>query len=262
MTAASGYAIAAQDLGIKYDLRLKRRRTMRHTISQIVRGDAAASLGRDEFWALQGVSFALGRKEVLAVVGGNGSGKSTLLLTIAKILRPDAGALTTYGHSATLLTLGAGFQQELTGRENIWLNAACLGFGPAKIEAALPGIIEFSELGEFIEAPVSTYSTGMRSRLGFSVAAHLEPEILLLDEVLGVGDPNFRQKSRDKMQELMGKAEAIVVVSHSVQFVQEVATKVLWLDRGHLRAFGEPEAIMGEYAEASKKARKPMRAVA
>jgi len=256
------YAIVAKDVGIKYDLRLKRRRTMRHTITQIVRGDAARSLGRDEFWALQGVSFALKAKEVLAVVGGNGSGKSTLMLTVAGVLRPDAGALTTYGRSATLLTLGAGFQTELTGRENIWLNAAFLGFGPDKIEAALPDIIAFSELGEFIEAPVSTYSTGMRSRLGFSVAAHLDPEILLLDEVLGVGDPSFKQKSQDKMQELMARARAIVVVSHSPQFVQQVATQVLWLDRGHVRAFGDAGPIMEEYAEFSKKARKPMKAVA
>lgn len=262
MSTPSDYAVVAKDLGIKYDMRLKRRRTLRHTITQVVRGDAAGSLGRDEFWALDGVTFALGRGEMLAVVGGNGSGKSTLLLTIAGVLRPDAGAITTYGRSATLLTIGSGFQQELTGRENIRLNAAFLGFAPEKIEASLEEIIDFSELGQFIEAPVSTYSTGMRTRLGFSIAAHLDPEILLLDEVLGVGDASFKQKSREKMDELMGRAEAIVVVSHSAQFVRDVATKVLWLDRGRLRAFGDPESIMSEYIEANKKAGKPMKAVA
>ena len=259
---ASDYAIVASDLGIKYDLRLKRRRTMRHTVSQIVRGDASGSLGRDEFWALQGVTFALRRGEVLAVVGGNGSGKSTLLLTIANVLRADAGVLTTYGRSPTLLTLGAGFQQDLTGRENIWLNAAYLGFGRAKTEQHLEAIIDFSELGQFIEAPVSTYSTGMRARLGFSIAVHLDPQILLLDEVLGVGDPSFKRKSRKKMDDLMERADAIVVVSHSVRFVNDVATKVLWLDRGRLRAFGEPEEIMAEYVEASKQTRKPMKTAA
>lgn len=260
--ATPEYVVVAKDLGIKYDLRLKRRRTMRHTISQLVRGDASGSLGRDEFWALQGVTFALRRGEVLAVVGSNGSGKSTLLLTIASVLRPDAGALTTYGRAATLLTLGAGFQPDLTGRENVWLNAAYLGFGRAKTEEHLDDIIDFSELGEFIDAPVSTYSTGMRARLGFSIAVHLDPEILLLDEVLGVGDPSFKEKSRNKMDDLMERADAIVVVSHSVQFVNSVATKVLWLDRGRLRAFGEPAEIMEEYEEVSKQARKPMKVVA
>lgn len=262
MSTAADFAVVAKDVGIKYDLRLKRRRTLRHTISQIVRGDAAGSLGRDEFWALQGVTFALERGEVLAVVGGNGSGKSTLLLTIAGVLRPDAGALTTCGHSATLLTLGSGFQGDLTGRENIYLNAAFLGFGPAKIEASLDEIIDFSELGQFIEAPVATYSSGMRARLGFSIAANLEPQILLLDEVLGVGDPSFKQKSRDKMNELMGRAEAIVLVSHSVQFVRDMATKVLWLDRGRARRFGDPGEIMDEYAEESKQKRAPMKTTA
>lgn len=262
MGISNDLAVVANDLGIKYDLRLKRRRTLRHTVAQIVRGDAAGSLGRDEFWAVQGVTFALERGEVLAVVGGNGSGKSTLLLTIAGVLRPDAGALTTYGRSATLLTLASGFQADLTGRENIHLNGAFLGFGREKIEAALEEIIEFSELGQFIEAPVATYSTGMRSRLGFAIAAHLEPEILLLDEILGVGDASFREKSTQKMRELMGRADAIVLVSHSGQFVREMASKVLWLERGRIRRFGDPSDIMDEYAEEIGRARAPMQATA
>ncbi|MBA3420957.1 MAG: ABC transporter ATP-binding protein [Thermoleophilaceae bacterium] len=262
MSASSNIVIAARDLGIKYDLRLKRRRTLSHTIAQVIRGDASGSLGRDEFWALQGVSFALERGEVLAVVGGNGSGKSTLMLTIAGVLRPDAGALTTFGHSATLLTLGSGFQPDLTGRENIHLNAAFLGFGPEKIAASLEPIIEFSELGRFIEAPVSTYSTGMRARLGFSIATHLEPQILLLDEILGVGDASFKEKSSEKMDELMSRAQAIVVVSHNPQFVRDIATKALWLERGKLRALGDPAAILEEYAAEIRKARQQMKAVA
>jgi teichoic acid transport system ATP-binding protein len=259
---SSDYAVVAKDLGIKYDLRLKRRRTLGHTVTQILRGDASGALGRNEFWALEGITFALRRGEVLGVVGSNGSGKSSLLLAIAGVLQPDAGALTTYGRSATLLTLGAGFQADLTGRENIYLNAAYLGFGRERIEAQLGKIIEFSELGEFIEAPVSTYSAGMRSRLGFSIAAHMEPQILLVDEVLGAGDAGFKRKSREKLRELMDRAHAIVLVSHSARFMSELATQVLWLERGRLRAFGDPEPIMEEYEAATKRARGPMRAVA
>jgi len=261
VTDSSGYAIVAQDVGIKYDLRLKRRRTLKQTVGQLLRGDTV-SLGENEFWALQGVSFALERGEVLGVVGRNGSGKSTLLQVIAGVLRPDAGALTTYGLSPTLLTLGAGFVPELTGRENVYLNAAYLGFRREQIEARFEAIIEFAELGRFIEAPVTTYSSGMRSRLGFSIAVHLEPEILLLDEVLGVGDAGFQRKSRQKMNELMARAQALVVVSHSPRFITEVTTKVLWLEAGRIRAFGDPEEIMERYGEESRKPGRPAEAAA
>lgn len=262
MNGVTDYAIVVQDVGIKYDLRLKRRRTMQTTAMQLLRGNAYGTLGRDEFWALRGVSFAVEKGEVLAIIGGNGSGKSTLLLTIAGVLRPDSGAVTTFGRPATLLTLGAGFEQELSGRENIYLNAAYLGFSPRKTATHIGEIIDFSELGEFIEAPVSTYSQGMRSRLGFSIAAHMEPQILLLDEVLGVGDASFQRKSRAKMDELMSRAQAIVVVSHSAKFVTDVATKVLWLDRGDVAGFGDPATIMQSYEAATAKRSGPVRAMA
>ncbi len=262
MSDPGEFALVAKDLGIKYDLRLKRRRTLHHTLVQLVKGNAAGTLGRSEFWALQDVSFALRRGEVLAVIGGNGSGKSTLLQALAGVLVPDSGAVATYGHSATLLTLGAGFEADLTGRENIYLNAAFLGFSRREIEAKLDEIVEFSELGRFVDAPVSTYSAGMRSRLGFSIAAHLEPQILLLDEVLGVGDAYFKEKSREKIKELMGCAQAIVLVSHSRQFVLSVATKALWLERGRLKAFGETDEVMGEYVASIKAGAKSMQAVA
>lgn len=258
MNGSIDYAIAARDVGIKYDLRLKRRRTFQHTLAQVLRGDAS-TIGRDEFWALQGVTFALRRGEVLAVVGNNGAGKSTLLETVAGVLRPDAGAITTYGHSATLLTLGKGFELDLSGRENIYLNAAYLGFRTDQIDAHLREIIEFAELGEFIEAPIATYSTGMRARLGFSIAAHLEPEILLLDEVLGVGDAGFQRKSQEKLEELIDRAEAIVVVSHSEAFISRMATRVLWLDGGRVRRYGDTDEVLEEYLEASERFDHPKR---
>ena len=245
------YAVVAKDLGIKYDLRLKRRRTLRHTIAQIVAGDGSATLGRSEFWALEGVTFALRRGEVLGVVGMNGSGKSTLLQVIAGVFPPDAGALTTFGREATLLTLGTGFDNHLTGIENIYLSAAYLGFSRSKIESEMSAIIEFSELGQFIEAPLLTYSSGMRARLAFSVAVHLEPQILLLDEVLGVGDAGFQRKSQAKLQELIARAEAMVLVSHSEAFIRSMATKVLWLDQGRVRRYGETDEVLEDYLEAS-----------
>ncbi len=251
MDGLDDYAVVAKDLGIKYDLRLERRRTLRHTLAQIVAGDGSATLGRSEFWALEGVTFALRRGEVLGVVGMNGSGKSTLLQVIAGVFPPDAGALTTFGREVTLLTLGSGFDVDLTGRENIYLSAAYLGFSRSKIESEIDAIIEFSELGQFIEAPVLTYSTGMRLRLGFSVAAHLEPQILLLDEVLGVGDAGFQRKSQEKLEELIDRAEAMVLVSHSEAFISRMATRVLWLDGGRVRRYGETDEVVQEYLEAS-----------
>lgn len=255
MSDVSDYAVVARDLGIKYDLRLKRRRTARHTLAQLVSGNGSKTLGRNEFWALEGVTFALRRGEVLGVVGDNGSGKSTLLQAVAGVLRPDAGAVTTFGNRATLLTLGAGFELELTGRENVYLNAAYLGFTREKIEQEIEAIIEFSEIGHFIESPVLTYSAGMRSRLGFSIAAHLEPQILLLDEIMNVGDQRFKAKSQEKVGELMDRAEAILVVSHGPDYVRSVATKVLWLDRGRVARFGDPEEVLEEYIEVSNSPR-------
>ena len=245
------YAVVAKDLGVKYDLRLERRRTLRHTLAQIAAGDGSATLGRSEFWALEGVTFALRRGDVLGVVGMNGSGKSTLLQVIAGVFPPDAGALTTFGRDATLLTLGTGFDNDLTGRENIYLSAAYLGFSRSRIESEIDAIIEFSELGQFIEAPVLTYSTGMRARLGFSVAVHLEPQILLIDEVLGVGDAGFQRKSQKKLEEFIARAEAMVLVSHSEAFIGQMATRVLWLDGGRVKRYGETDEVLEEYLEAS-----------
>ncbi|HEV2773123.1 MAG TPA: SRPBCC domain-containing protein [Thermoleophilaceae bacterium] len=251
MDCLGDYAVVAKDLGVRYDMRLKRRRTLRRTLAQIAAGDGSAMLGRSEFWALEGLTFALRRREVLGVVGMNGSGKSTLLQVIAGVFPPDTGTLTTFGREATLLTLGAGFDHDLTGRENIYLNAAYLGFSHSKTASEIDAIIEFSELGQFIEAPVLTYSSGMRARLGFSIAVHLEPQILLVDEILGVGDAGFQRKSQQKLEELMGRAEAIVLVSHSETFISQMATRVLWLDAGRLRRYGETDEVLEEYRDAS-----------
>jgi ABC-type polysaccharide/polyol phosphate transport system ATPase subunit len=260
-------AIIARDIGVRYDLRLTRHRTIRQTVAERVRQLALRRTAngvpatRTEFWALRGVSFRLASGEVLGVVGRNGSGKSTLLLTIAGILRPDTGFVTTAGRTATLLTLGAGFEPRLTGRDNIYLNGAYLGFTHRKMDAIVDEIIEFSELGTFIDAPVTTYSAGMRARLGFSIAAFAEPDILLLDEVLGVGDAAFQHKSRGKMRELMERASALVIVSHSTDFILETCTRALWLDGGTAMAYGTPDEVVAGYTESVRRSRGPIRTV-
>jgi ABC-type polysaccharide/polyol phosphate transport system ATPase subunit len=238
-------AISAQNLGVKYNLRLTRARTLRQTLSHRLRSPRSADAR--EFWALEDVSFELEQGEILGVIGRNGSGKSTLLLVIAGILQPDAGSISVAGRTSALLTIGAGFEPELTGRQNIYLNGAYLGLAEKTIRWLEPAIVDFAELGDFIDAPVRTYSTGMRSRLGFAIASHIDPDILLLDEVLGVGDLEFQQKSEAKLQALIEQARSIVIVSHSMDFVTKMCTKALWLHEGAVRALGTPDDVLPDY---------------
>ncbi|HZT15307.1 MAG TPA: ABC transporter ATP-binding protein [Gaiellaceae bacterium] len=245
MPDSSGYAIVADRVGIRYDLRLTSDRTIRRTVaSSVLRGRRKQ---RTDFWALRDVSFAVEPGEIVGVIGRNGSGKSTLLLALAGIIPPDEGSIRTFDKSSNLLTLGAGFEIEFTGRENIYLNAAYLGLPRKAIEPMVDSIIEFSELGAFIDAQLLKYSTGMRARLGFAIAAHLEPEILLLDEVLGVGDDGFQRKSRKTLLEMIERAHAIVVVSHNMDFVTGTCTKALFLAEGRVAAYGEPREVVAEY---------------
>ena len=245
---APGYvAIAARNVGVKYDLAFTRERTLRKTVANALsprhRGE------REEFWAVRGINLLVRPGEILGVIGRNGSGKSTLMMTLAGIIEPDEGSVRTFEHRPTLLTLGAGFEPELTGRQNVFLNAAYLGLSRRAIEAQVDAIVEFAELGSFADVPLKKYSTGMRARLAFSVAAQIEPEILLLDELLGVGDADFQEKSRSRLAELMGRSKAIVIVTHSMSFVRQTCSNVLWLHEGRIAAYGEPEQVVGAYEQ-------------
>jgi ABC-type polysaccharide/polyol phosphate transport system ATPase subunit len=240
-------AVRVEGLGIEYDLRLSPHRTLRQTLADTLRGRKTPA---PRFWALDDVGFTVHTGDAFAIVGDNGSGKSTLLLALAGILRPDRGRIETYGTASALLTLGAGFEPLLTGRENIYLNAAFLGTPRKVIEERLDEIVEFAELGSFIDTAVAKYSTGMRARLGFAIAAHIEPDILLLDEVLSVGDIAFRAKSERRMAELAESAKAIVVVSHSMEFVLERCTRALWLQGGKVEAYGPSEEVVRAYTQA------------
>ena len=258
MTDERPITIAARNVGVRYDVRLSRHRTMRRTVASML---ARERNGGGEFWAIRDVSFFTRQGDVLGVIGRNGSGKSTLLLTLAGILRPDTGTISTAGDVSALLTLGAGFEPDLTGRENIYLNGAFLGLPRARIESILDEVVEFSGLGEFIDAPLRKYSSGMRARLGFSIAVHIEPDILLLDEVLGVGDASFKQRSREKLEELIARAATIVVVTHNMAFVTEMCTHALWLDVGGVAGFGEPGTMVERYLERSEQQTGPLRAI-
>ena len=220
-----GFAIGATDLGVRYDLRFTRKTTIRNSLGQVLgRG------GAQHFWALRHVNLRVDRGESLAVIGPNGAGKSTLLQVLSGIIRPSEGAVDVFGHVSGLLTLGAGFDRELTGRDNILLGGAFLGLDDKVTRELLPSIIEFAELGEFIDAPLRTYSAGMRARLGFAIATSVDPDILLLDEVLATGDANFRAKSKTRVIEIVSAAKAVVLVTHDMNWVTEYCNRAI-LDR-------------------------------
>jgi ABC-type polysaccharide/polyol phosphate transport system ATPase subunit len=251
-------AVVADRVGVQYDLQLGQSRSLASWAKRLAKG--RREVGADQrFWALRDVSFGLRRGEVLGVVGRNGSGKSTLLLVLAQLLRPDEGSVHTFGRRTSLLTLGAGFETELSGRDNIYLNATLLGLTKREIESRIDEIIDFSELGAFIDVPIRKYSVGMRQRLAFSIAVQAEPDVLLLDEVLGSGDLGFQEKSRAKLQELMENATAIVLVSHGAAAVQEMCTTALWLHEGKVIAHGDPEDIAPDYSRFIRAERGPVR---
>ena len=211
------------------------------------RDHGGVDLRKDEFWAIKDVSFTLERGETLGLIGHNGAGKTTLLRMLNGLIRPDAGRIEVNGRIQALIALGAGFNPVLTGRENIFINAAVLGMSKAETERRFDAIVDFSGIEEFIDMPVQNYSSGMTVRLGFSVAAHLEPDILLVDEVLAVGDLAFRTKCQVRIQEMRDTGVAIIFVSHNLHTVSHICTRALTLDRGHIIFEGNPERAIDAY---------------
>ena len=198
--------------------------------------------------AISDVSFNVKKGNILGIVGQNGSGKSTLLKTIGGVFSPDKGNIDLGENTVSLLSIGVGFQKEMTGRENIFLSGMLLGFSIEKIKENMEKIIEFSELGKFIDLPVKTYSSGMHSKLAFSITAFLETDILLIDEVLSVGDEKFKKKSLKKMKEIiLDKDRTVVIVSHSIGTLRELCTEILWLHNGKLKMYGKPAKVLEEY---------------
>lgn len=201
----------------------------------------------DEFFALRDVSFSVAKGEAFGIIGRNGAGKSTLLKVVARVLTPTTGKLWFQGRIAPLLELGAGFHPELTGRENIYLNGTLLGYKRAEINSLFDEIVEFAELWDFIDAPLRTYSSGMAARLGFSVATISQPDILLADEILSVGDEKFSRKCEERMQKFQRNGTTILLVSHSSEMIRSMCRQALWLDRGKIKAIGAAEDVVSRY---------------
>ncbi|MEO8207451.1 MAG: ABC transporter ATP-binding protein [Chloroflexota bacterium] len=233
-------AIDVRTLGVRYNLRLTRKNTIRESFKNLNK----RRNGPGHFWALRDVSFRVAPGESLAVIGPNGAGKSTLLQVLAGILQPDEGLISVNGRISSLLTLGAGFDPELSGRDNIQLAGAFMGIDHQDMVRRTPGIIEFAGLGQFIDAPIKTYSSGMNARLGFSIATAVQPDVLLLDEVLGTGDATFRSKSQARVVELMQAARAIVLVTHDMSWAREFCNHAVLLERGNVVAAGQPDDVV------------------
>lgn len=198
--------------------------------------------------AVRGVSFNVKEGEILGIIGKNGSGKSTLLRAIANIFTPDEGSIDLHDKTISLLSIGIGFNNNLTGRKNIILSGLLLGFSQEFINSKMDEIIEFSELGEFIDKPVRTYSSGMYSKLAFSITSTLETDIMLIDEVLSVGDERFKKKSYNKMKELINQDnKTVVIVSHNTQTLKELCTRVMWLHDGEIKELGDPDEVLTHY---------------
>ena len=202
-----------------------------------------------DHWALRDIDLGILRGEVVGVIGRNGAGKTTLLRVVARVVHPTVGRVRVRGQLAPLLSLGAGFQQDLSGRENLFLNGVTLGYSRTDLTERLDRIVEFSELGGFIDAPLRTYSSGMRARLGFAIATDKRPDILLVDEVLAVGDAEFRRRCEDRIEEYRKDGMTVLIVSHSPQILRDMCSRVVWLEGGSVSLEGAPAEVINAYTE-------------
>lgn len=234
------HAIEVKDLVISYQnlKKISIKKTLLHLKRQ----------KPDRFVAVKGISFYVREGEILGIIGKNGSGKSTTLNALAGIFSPDSGSIDLNGHSISLLSIGVGFIREMTGRENITLSGMLLGFTEEQVKAKEQEIIDFAEIGEFIDMPVRTYSSGMYSKLAFSITAILETDIMLIDEVLSVGDQKFKKKSYEKMKSLISnKDRTVVIVSHSIETLKQLCDTVMWMHEGQIKRIGDPNEVLDEY---------------
>jgi len=219
------------------------------SLKEFVTKGLTGRLKFEDFTALEHVSFQVKKGETLGLIGRNGSGKSTLLKVISGILKPTEGNVVCHGNVVPMLELGSGFDFDLTGRENIFLNGAILGYSEEFLREKYDEIVEFAELGQFIEVPIRNYSSGMLARLAFSVAAVVKPEILIVDEILSVGDAAFQEKSKRRMMDLMGKGTTVLFVSHSLDQIEEMCNRVVWLNDGQVKAVGQADVICQAYMQ-------------
>lgn len=235
--------VSVKNISLKFKMEQNRANSLKEFCVRWLKRD----LKSEDFWALTDVSFDVEKGDVVGIIGHNGAGKSTLLKVISGIMKPTKGTIEAHGNIVPMLELGSGFDMELSGRENIYLNGAILGYSEEFLNEKYDEIVTFSELGNFIEAPLRTYSSGMLARLAFSVACIVEPEILIVDEILSVGDADFQEKSRARMMDLMTGGTTVFFVSHSLEQIREMCNKVVWLEHGKIQAVGKTEDICNMY---------------
>lgn len=238
-------AIEIKDVTMSFNLEQEKTDTLKEYLLKL----AKRQLKYTEFKALDGVSFSVEKGDAVALIGSNGSGKSTLLKLIAGVLTPTAGSVSVSGSIAPLIELGAGFDMDLTARENIYLNGALLGYGNDFMTDNFKSIVEFADLWNFVDVPVKNFSSGMIARLGFSIATQVRADILLVDEILAVGDFMFRQKCFKRIQEMLSGGTTLLFVSHDAEQVCQLCSKAVWLDHGHMMGYGPAEQVCREYTE-------------
>ncbi len=243
MSSKNPVSISFENIGKKYKLGS----WQPGPLHRLRRRFSPASEDSRDFWALRNVSFHVRPGEVLGIIGHNGAGKSTILKILAGVTKPTTGSMNLNGRLSALIELGAGFHPELTGRDNVYLNGAILGLKKRQINGIFADIVDFAELDEFIDTPVKHYSSGMYARLGFSIAVHVDPDVLLVDEVLSVGDYVFQQKSLQRMLSFRKQAKAMIFVSHNLVAVQTICDKVIWLHEGQVRMLGKPSEVIRAY---------------
>jgi teichoic acid transport system ATP-binding protein len=236
-------AVRVDDLSITYRTTFERRPTLKQALIRFGRGQRATR----EVEAIKNVSFEVRSGTAMGIIGSNGAGKSTLMRAMAGILPPTSGSIEVWGRASTLLALGVGFNKNLSGRENIILGGLAAGLSRREVEARADEVAEWTELGDFIDMPMRTYSSGMSARLEFSVAVHMKPDILMIDEALSTGDAHFREKANAKMAELRDSARAMFLVSHGLGSIKEMCNEAIWLDKGKLMMHGDPDRVVKAY---------------
>lgn len=244
-TSESMETVRLENVGVCYRVSSERVSSFKEYVIRRAQG----KISYREFWALRQVNLSINKGEVLGLIGHNGAGKSTMLKLIARVLRPTEGRVIVRGKVAPLLEYGAGFHADLSGRENVYLNGAILGFTQQEMEAKFDRIVDFAELRDFIDVPMRNYSSGMWARLGFAVATDVQPDVLIIDEVLSVGDEAFQRKSAGRMQEFRDNGATILFVSHNMSSIEMMCHRVAWIDHGLVKAVGDVNEVIGAYRQ-------------
>lgn len=240
--------IKIKNVSMKFDLGIEKDKSIKMTFIRLFNKKMRVPKSKP-FWALQDINVEIKKGEVVGLIGSNGAGKSTLLKLVSGVMKPTIGSIETYGQISPMIELGAGFDAELTARENIYLNGSILGYSKDFIDEKFDFIIEFSELKEFLDVPIKNFSSGMTAKLAFSIATIMEPEILIVDEILSVGDIKFQEKSKNKMLEMINGGTTVLFVSHSVAQIKELCSKVIWLENGKIVEIGDAQQVCDRYYE-------------